>query len=143
MIVSKNTPFITYDAAHQLVAAALAQANEFNAAIAVAVVDPAGYLVSFGRADTAALPVGEFAIDKAYTAATQRKSSKAFGERMASSPTLALGLGNRPRFLAWGGGVGLFIGGQCIGGLGVSGAAEHEDIAIAEAAARSLGLEPR
>ena len=81
----------------------------------------------------------EFALDKAYTSGTLRKSSKDFGERMASSTTLTLGLGSRDRFLAWGGGVPILEGANCIGGLGVSGAQEHEDIACAEAAIIATG----
>ena len=59
---------------------------------------------------------------------------------MAASPTLSLGLATRQRFIAWGGGLAVFEEGACIGGLGVSGAQEHEDIACAEAAIRALGL---
>ncbi|GKY89992.1 GlcG/HbpS family heme-binding protein [Sinisalibacter aestuarii] len=131
---------ITPAAAMGLVQGALDHARANGWEVAVAVVDPYGYLVAFGRSDNASPPVGEFAIDKAYTAGTLRRSSKSFGERMASSPRLSLGLGSRPRLMAWGGGVAVVEGETCIGGLGVSGAQEHEDIACAEAALRALGL---
>jgi uncharacterized protein GlcG (DUF336 family) len=130
-------------AAERIVAAALADARAQGFEIAAAVVDPFGGLVAFGRTDRVAAPIGDFAVDKAYTAGLLGKSSKAFGERMASVETLSLGLSTRRRFLAWGGGVAICENGTCIGGLGVSGAQEHEDIACAEAAVRSLGLEPR
>ncbi|WP_305987077.1 heme-binding protein [Roseibium sp. MMSF_3544] len=133
---------ITSEAAQNLVANALQNAQQNGWEVAVAVVDPNGYLVAFGRTDNVAPPIGEFAIDKAYTAGTLRKSSKAFGDRMASSPTLGLGLSNRNRFLAWGGGAAVFEDGRCIGGLGVSGAQEHEDIDCAEHAIRAAGLQP-
>lgn len=129
--------------AQQIVAAALAEAEAQGLQVAAAVVDPFGHLVAFGRSVHAAPPVGEFAQDKAYTAAMLRKSTRAFGERMAGSPTLSLGLATRPRLLAWGGGVAIFEEDACIGGLGVSGAQDHEDIACAEAAIRAAGLEPR
>lgn len=130
-------------AARDLVAAVLDEATRGGLEVAAAVVDPFGGLVAFGRTDGAAAPVGDFAIDKAYTAGTLGKSSKAFGDRMASVQTLSLGLSTRTRLLAWGGGVALVEDGLCIGGLGVSGAQEHEDIALAEAAIRAAGLEPR
>lgn len=133
---------ITTTTASNLVDAALSDAKENGWEIAVAVVDPAGYLVAFGRTDHVAPPIGQFALDKAYTAGTLRKSTKAFGERMTSSPTLSLGLSNRDRFMAWGGGVAIFEGDSCIGALGVSGAQEHEDIACAEAAILSQQLTP-
>lgn len=88
---------ITRDAAQTLVAAALTHAKEQG--WAVAVTDPHGGLVSFGRDDAAAPPIGGFALDKAYTAATLRKPSAEFGEGMMKSPTLSLGVGTRERFL--------------------------------------------
>lgn len=127
----------------EIVQTALAEARAQGWEIAAAVVDPFGGLVAFARTDGAAAPVGDFAQDKAWTAATLGKSSKDFGERMASSPTLSLGLSTRERLLAWGGGVSIMEGDQCIGGLGVSGAQDDEDIACAEAAIRAVELEPR
>ncbi|NQV82124.1 MAG: heme-binding protein [Alphaproteobacteria bacterium] len=131
---------ITPQAAQQIVAVALDHARNNGWEIAAAVVDPAGYLVAFGRTENVAPPTGEFALDKAYTAGTLRKSTKAFGTRMVSSPTLSLGLSNRPRLIAWGGGLAIYEGDSCIGGLGVSGAQEHEDITCAEAAISDAGL---
>ena len=143
MTTSQTRQIITPETAAELVAAALDHAKTNGWEIAASVVDSFGYLVAFGRTDNVAPPIGEFALDKAYTAATLRKSTKAFGERMASDPTLSLGLNTRQRFMAWGGGVSIFEGEICIGGLGVSGAHDHEDIACAEAAIRAAGLEPR
>lgn len=139
---SLTRQIISPAAARALIDAALAGAAQGGLEVAAAVVDPFGGLVAFGRTDGAAGPVGDFAMDKAYTAGTLGRSSKAFGTRMASGETLALGLSNRPRLLAWGGGVAILEDGICIGGLGVSGAAESDDIALAEAAVRRLGLTP-
>lgn len=133
---------ISSAAARGLVDNCLSYAKKHGWEIAVAVVDPGGYLVAFGRTDHVTTPIGHFALDKAYTAGTLRKSTKDFGVRMASSPTLSLGLSNRERFIAWGGGAAIFEDGVCIGGLGVSGAQEHEDIACAEAAIMLAGLTP-
>ena len=126
--------------ARVLVTKALGHAEKNGWEVAVAVVDPHVYLVAFGRTDNVAPSIGEFALDKAYTSGVLRKSSKAFGERMASSATLSLGLGTRNRFMAWGGGVAILEGDVCIGGLGVSGAQESEDIACAEVAILDTGL---
>ena len=78
---------ITSTTARELVDAALSHANEKGWEIAAAVVDPAGYLVAFVRSDDVAPPIGQFALDKAYTAGTLRKATKAFGERMAAIKT--------------------------------------------------------
>lgn len=69
--------------------------------MAVAVVDLHGFLVAFGRDDAVAPAIGGFAVDKAYSAATLRKATADFGERMAASPTLALGVGTRERLVTW------------------------------------------
>lgn len=139
-MISLTRKEITSTAAQALVATALSHATQNGWEVAVAVVDPHGDLVAFGRTDHAAPPVGGFAMDKAYTAGTLGKSTKDFGERMAGSPTLGLGLSTRPRLMAWGGGVALLEDEACIGGIGVSGAQDFEDIACAEAAIAALGL---
>ena len=139
---SLSRQIIAPGAAQEIVAAALDHARAEGWEIAAAVCDPSGYLVAFGRTDGVAAPIGDFALDKAYTAATLGKSTRSFGERMASSPTLSLCLSTRKRFIAWGGGLAILEDGVCIGGLGVSGAQEHEDIACAEAAIRAAELLP-
>jgi uncharacterized protein GlcG (DUF336 family) len=132
---------ISPQVAQTLVAEALAHGRKNDWEIAVAVVDPHGFLVAFGRTDDVAPPIGDFALDKAYTAGMLRKSTQDFGERMASSPTLGLGLSTRSRFMAWGGGVAVFDGKDCIAGIGVSGAEDFEDIACAHAAIEAVGLQ--
>ena len=86
----------------------------------------------------------EFALDKAYTAATMRKGTEAFFERMTSSPSLTLGFQNRARLMVWGGGLPIVHEGAVVGGIGVSGAQDFEDVACAKAAlaAQGLGWEP-
>lgn len=115
-----------------------ARANGWD--ITVAVCDSTGNLLAFRRTDNVVIPAIEFAIDKAYTAATLRNQTKAFGERMASHPTLSLGVGTRSRLLTWAGGMPVFSGGICVGGIGVSGARDHEDMACAEAALAAAGF---
>ena len=115
-----------------------ARANGWD--ITVAVCDSTGNLLAFRRTDNVVIPAIEFAIDKAYTAATLRNQTKAFGERMASHPTLSLGVGTRSRLLTWAGGMPVCAGGICVGGIGVSGARDHEDLACAEAALAAAGF---
>lgn len=115
-----------------------ARANGWD--ITVAVCDSTGNLLAFRRTDNVVIPAIEFAIDKAYTAATLRNQTKAFGERMASHPTLSLGVGTRSRLLTWAGGMPVFSQGICVGGIGVSGARDHEDLACAEAALAAAGF---
>ncbi|WP_127115934.1 GlcG/HbpS family heme-binding protein [Shimia sediminis] len=131
---------IAFPVARDLVDGALAHAQSKVWSVAVAVVDSHGFLVAFGRGDGVSPVIGEFATDKAHTAAMLRKSTAEFGERMATSPTLSLGVGTRSRLLTWGGGLPIFENGVLIGGLGVSGAQDFEDIACAEFALAKSGL---
>lgn len=138
MTATRIVSLITYAAAQRAVESALAHAAKSGWKVAAAVCDPSGALVAFGRLDGTPAPVGDFAIDKAYTAATLRNSTRAFGERMASRPLLSLGLANRPRMLAWEGGLPIEIDGSVVGGIGVSGAAGEEDEACAAVAIRAV-----
>ena len=131
---------ISSSEARQVVDAAIARAENSRLDITVAVCDSKGTLVAFGRTDDVIVPAVEFAIDKAYTAATLGQSSESFGERMASKKALGIGLGNRDRMTSWAGGVPVFFEGQCIGGVGVSGARDHEDVECARAAIMESGL---
>ena len=137
---TRSQPTLTYTAARDMVAHAIAHAEANGWRVAVAVVDPAGHLLASGRMDGAAPPILDFATDKAFTA-TLGKTSLAFGARMAELKSLELGLATRPRLLAWEGGVPVREGGVLVGAIGVSGASGHEDAACAQAAIVALGLE--
>jgi uncharacterized protein GlcG (DUF336 family) len=127
-------------AARRIVEAAIAEAERGGWRIAVAVVDPSGLPIALARMDEVTPPILDFAQDKAYTAATMRRSTEAFFGRMTSAPTLAMGFQNRPRLMVWGGGLPIFYEGLAVGGVGVSGAKEAEDVACARAAIAAVGL---
>lgn len=132
-------PVISYDLARRLVETAMAHATQNGWRVAVVVLDPWGAVVASGRMDGVSPAILEIASDKAYTA-TLGKSTKAFYERMSSSPDLAMGLQNRNRFCAWEGGLPIRDAEQLIGAIGVSGAAGPEDVACATAALTSESL---
>ena len=136
--ISRND--ISPEAAQALVDAAIAHAGQKGWDVAVAVVDRTGLLGAFRRTADVTVPAIDFALDKAYTAATLRRSTQGFFERSQTSPSLAAGLANRPRLMLWSGGLPLFNDGQCIGGIGVSGARDFEDVECAEIAIAKLGL---
>jgi uncharacterized protein GlcG (DUF336 family) len=128
-------------AARQIVEAAITEAERGGWRIAVAVVDPSGLPIALARMDEVTPPILDFAQDKAYTAATMRRSTEAFFGRMTSAPTLAMGFQNRPRLMVWGGGLPIFHEGLAVGGVGVSGAKEAEDVACARAGIAAVGLD--
>lgn len=133
---------ITPEAAMVMVQAAIETAHANGWQVAVCVCDRAGVPVALWRSPQVALPPVGFAIDKAYTAALLGTSTQAFGERAQAKPTLALGLANRERLLVFAGGLPIRVDGEVIGGIGVSGAADRDDVVCAEAALHAVGLEP-
>jgi uncharacterized protein GlcG (DUF336 family) len=132
---------VSSDAAQGLVDRAVARARADGIGIAVAVVDAQGILLAFRRMDGVAPPVVDFATDKAFTAATLRRTTAAFGTDMTSAPAMALGAATRARLLAWGGGLPILKDGRCVGGIGVSGAKDVEDIACAAEALAAMGFD--
>jgi uncharacterized protein GlcG (DUF336 family) len=138
MIVQMAT--LSCAAARQIVEAALAEAARQGLTVAVCVTDAQGHPLASARMEAATPPILTFAEDKAYTAATMRRATAAYAERMGARPSLMLGLSTRQRLLAWGGGLPVVHQGAVIGGIGVSGAQETEDVACAEAGLQALGL---
>lgn len=139
MIATKQQ--ISSEAGLEMVRVALEHARTNGWEVAVAVYDRSCDLVAFGRTDAVAIPSVQFAMDKGWTAAGLGKSTEAFAHRAQEKPTLAMGLGGRERLMVWGGGIAVLSDGVCVGGIGVSGARDHEDIACAEAAVAALGLQ--
>jgi uncharacterized protein GlcG (DUF336 family) len=135
-----QTQSIDSATALRLVQETLAEAERNGWRIAVAIVDPNGMPLASARMDHVTPPIMEFALDKAFTAATMRRSTEAFFSRMEESPALRLGLANRARLMVWGGGLPVVHGGQVVGGIGVSGAKDFEDIACARSALTQAGL---
>jgi uncharacterized protein GlcG (DUF336 family) len=83
----------------------------------------------------------DIAIDKAYTAASfGLPTSRWHAALQQHSDAVREGIVRRPRFVAFGGGLAIVDQGQRIGAIGVSGASEAQDEAIAQAGLNALGL---
>jgi uncharacterized protein GlcG (DUF336 family) len=128
---------VNYETARKVVAAAIADARRQSLPMAVAVVDNAGQLVAFERMDntqTASIMVSQ---DKAVSAATYRRPTKAFQDLVAGG-----GVGLRVLTLrgvtAVEGGLPLVVDGKIIGAIGVSGGSSDQDGTVAKAGADSL-----
>jgi glc operon protein GlcG len=108
-----------------------------NKGAAVAVADEHGELIALLRTDGCPLASIQNAINKAFTAARERKESADVGE---SSRTHAWPLTNFGdlRYIGWGGGVPITYQGVVVGAVGVSGLPENEDIALARIGAAAL-----
>jgi uncharacterized protein GlcG (DUF336 family) len=124
--------------ARQLTDAALAKARELCVAMAVAVVDRGGNLVLAERMDDAQVVALPLAIDKAWTALSCQAATDEWASSTAPGGEdwgMSTALGGRIVVLP--GGLPVTVGGQVVGGLGVSGGYGHQDKQCAEAAMRT------
>jgi glc operon protein GlcG len=128
---------VNLDTAKKAAAAASAEAHKNNWFMAIAVVDPAGTLVYYEKADTTQLGSAQVAIDKARSAALYKRPTKAFQDALEKG-----GIGVRVLRLEGAvpleGGVPLLVGGKLVGGIGVSGDLSEHDGQCANAGAAAL-----
>lgn len=123
--------------AQRLLTVAQNELDRLALGAAVAVVDAHGELVAFVRTDGCPLPSINNAINKAYTAARERKPSRAIGDASRSEGFAITNFGDL-RYTGWGGGVPIEVDGEVVGAIGVSGLPEADDIVIATRAASAL-----
>jgi glc operon protein GlcG len=123
---------ITLAQAERAIAAARTEAARLKSGdIAIAVADTHGELVAFVRMDNTAIHSILYAQLKARAAARVRRFTA------TPPPDIAAAVSTTPDFVGTPGGVPIVVNGKTIGAVGVSGA-EEADLAIAEAAAKSL-----
>jgi glc operon protein GlcG len=123
-------PVLTLDDAKKMLEAGEAEAVRNNWGIVIAILDDAGLLVALHRMDGARPGNPEIAIQKARTAALTQRSSKVWEDWVnagkVSSTTMPL--------LTVRGGLPIIVKGECVGAIGVSGVASHQDEQVAMAA---------
>jgi uncharacterized protein GlcG (DUF336 family) len=128
---------ISLEAAKRVAAVAAAEAQKNNWLMAIAVVDPAGTLIYYEKADDTQLGSAKVAIDKARSAALYKRPTKAFEDAVKGG-----GLGVRILRLEGAvpleGGMPLRIEGKLVGAIGVSGDLSEHDGQCANAAVASL-----
>lgn len=122
--------------------AELARRGDKPAVIAVA--DAHGELILLVRHDGAPLPSILIATNKAFTAARERKPSRAVGEA-ARDPVKGFDVAyfGDPRYLGWGGGVPVRVDGEVAGAVAVSGLPQVEDMELAEIGVAAIAGERR
>ena len=130
--------------ASKAIQASLDACNKDGYRVSVSVVDRAGVLRAMVRADGAGSHTVDSSRKKAYTAASLRRSTTELAELINKVPTLqALGKMN-DHVLMLGGGFPIEIGGEIVGGIGVSGApGTHLDDACAQAGLAAIGAAPK
>ena len=135
-----NELTMEYHEARQALDAICLEISKRGKAGVVAVCDAHGELIAFARMDGAPYSSITIAMNKAYSAARERKPSKEIGNA-SRNPGKGFDIGyfGDPRFTGWGGGVPIWKDGKVIGAVAVSGLPQEEDMELAEMGSRSIG----
>ncbi|CAE6953041.1 MULTISPECIES: heme-binding protein [Pseudomonas] len=121
--------------ASQIIAAARAEAEANNWAVAIAVVDDGGHPLALERLDGCA-PIGAYiAQEKARTSALGRRESKIYEDMVNGGRNAFI---SAPLLTSLEGGVPVVVNGQIVGAVGVSGVRADQDSQIAKAGASSV-----
>ena len=138
-MLTRNNVRLTLEGARAILSAAEAKAREIQVPQNIAVVDEGAHLLVFARMDGAKLSSVEVALTKARSAALRRAPT---GPTPASEPSvmnsLGLALASDDKLTCLRGGLPLMVGGQCVGGIGVSGGPDAEDVLVAQAGVDAL-----
>lgn len=115
------------------IAAIQAELGQRNLAAAIAVADAYGELVALLRMDGTKLAPVQIAINKAHTAARERKPSGDVG-RAVRDPEGGFDISyyGDPHFIGWDGGLPVVMDGAVVGAVAVSGLSGAEDVELAE-----------
>jgi uncharacterized protein GlcG (DUF336 family) len=115
------------------------KACSMDLAMDIAICDEGGNLLAFHRMDGAKITSIEVAIGKAFTSAGSRLPTSKYAEVAgAGKPAFGIHASNRGRFMIFGGGLPITIGGEHLGGIGCSSGSVDEDAAVAQAGIDAL-----
>ena len=128
---------IDYSEAKRTVDLIVEKALQMNKAAAIAVADAHGDLICLARMDSAPVSSIDIAMNKAWTAARERKPTKEIGEKV-KHPEKGHDIAyyGDHKYVGWGGGIPVWKNGEVVGAVAVSGLSSNEDIALA-----TLGVE--
>ena len=118
--------------------AARQEANSQGWGVSIAIVDDGGHLLAFERLDEAGAISSYIAIEKARTSALGRRESKGYEEMINGGRTAFL---SAPLLTSLEGGVPVFVDGQVIGAVGVSGVKADQDAQVAKAGIAALNAD--
>ena len=124
-------------------ATAVGLAGQANIAISCAIVDAGGHVILIERMDGGRFHTVHSAATKAVCAASNRRPTGpagAQGQALDTNHALGLALAAGPgRWTAMEGGCPVIFGGECVGGVGVSGGSFEFDERVAREAVEAIG----
>jgi glc operon protein GlcG len=123
---------IDYSEARRAVDLIVERTLGMQKAVAVAVADSHGDLICFARMDGAPISSVNVAVNKAYTAARERKPTREIGDKV-KHPERGHDIAyyGDPKYVGWGGGVPVWKNGEVVGAVAVSGLSSNEDSVLA------------
>ncbi|MGC1373400.1 MAG: heme-binding protein [Candidatus Sulfotelmatobacter sp.] len=133
----KTLQTIDYGEARRALDLIVEKASQMQKAASIALADSHGDLIHFVRMDGAPVSSIQIAINKAWTAARERKPTKDIGDKV-KSPEKGHDISyyGDTKYVGWGGGIPIWKNGEVVGAVGVSGLSSKEDVALA-----TLGVE--
>jgi len=138
-----NSKRLTLAGAKKMMDTASAKAEKAGHAVAVAIVDSGGHPVLVQRMDGGRFHTVHSSTTKAVCAASNKRPTTmkgAAGQTLDPTHALGLALAAGPeRWTAMEGGYPIIVDGECIGGIGVSGATWELDDQLAREAVESIG----
>jgi len=134
---------LTFAGAGKMMETAIAIAEHEGIPISVAIADAGGHLILFSRMDGGRFHTVHSSTTKAVCAASNKRPTGAKGAQGQALDTVhAIGLAlaaGPERWTATEGGYPVIVGGECIGGIGVSGGTWEFDDRVAREALGSIG----
>ena len=138
-----NSKRLTLAGAKKMMESVTAGAEKAGHAVAAAIVDAGGHAVLVQRMDGGRFHTLHSSTTKAVCAASNKRPTTmkgAAGQVLDSTRALGLSLAAGPdRWTAMEGGYPIIVDGECIGGIGVSGADWETDERLAREAVESIG----
>jgi glc operon protein GlcG len=123
---------IDYSEARRAIDLIVDKASQMQKAAAVAVADAHGDLICFARMDGAPVSSIRIAMNKAWTAARERKPTREIGDKVKHlEKGHDISYYGDPQYVGWGGGIPVWKNGAVIGAVAVSGLSSEEDVALA------------
>ena len=128
----KTLSTIGYSEATRALALIVEKATQLKKAASIAVADSHGDLLCFARMDGAPVSSIQIAMNKAWTAARERKPTQEIGDKVKhSEKSHDISYYGDPRYVGWGGGLPIWRNGEVVGAVAVSGLSSLEDVALA------------
>lgn len=131
----ESKPVLTQSDTAVVMQACLDKAREIGIDMDVAISDDGGNLLCFQRMDNARITSINIAIDKSFTAAAARKSTRAYSDISGpGQPTFGINTHLQGRFSIVPGGLPMMTPtGQFVGGIGCSSGTPDQDEIVAQA----------